>query len=161
MGKLYAASEVDELLKGRDQYVFNLDLWSGGRERWGRDMGVALLQREGGMGSELGEGVEGEGGGEGASDDVHFCLDACEEGNVSRFINHSCNPNVVAQCVFFDHHDTRIPHVMFFACEPIPAWTELAYDYGYKVDSVQDKDTGDFMRLKCLCGSRNCRKMLY
>uniref|UniRef100_A0A3Q3AIW9 Histone-lysine N-methyltransferase SETDB2 n=1 Tax=Kryptolebias marmoratus TaxID=37003 RepID=A0A3Q3AIW9_KRYMA len=43
------------------------------------------------------------------------CLvDASKEGNVSRFINHSCQPNLFIQNVFTDSHDPAFPVIAFF-----------------------------------------------
>ncbi|CAI7814034.1 unnamed protein product [Closterium sp. NIES-54] len=93
-------------------------------------------------------------------DDLHFCLDAKRMGNVARFINHSCNPNLFVQCVFYDHHDHRLPHIMLFAYDNIPPLKELTYDYGYQVDSVTDGN-GNVKKLLCYCGAAGCRKRLY
>ncbi|KAL2475440.1 Histone-lysine N-methyltransferase [Abeliophyllum distichum] len=44
-----------------------------------------------------------------------FTIDAAQYGNIGRFINHSCSPNLYAQNVIYDHDDKRMPHVMLFA----------------------------------------------
>ncbi|OEL35682.1 hypothetical protein BAE44_0003298 [Dichanthelium oligosanthes] len=76
-------------------------------------------------------------------------------GNISRFMNHSCAPNVFWQPVQFDHEDDRHPHIMFFALKHIPPMTELTYDYG---DIGADSSGVHSPRAKnCLCGSLNCR----
>lgn len=49
-----------------------------------------------------------------------FCIDAGSIGNVARFINHSCEPNLFVQCVFSSHHDARFARVILFAAENIP-----------------------------------------
>uniref|UniRef100_A0A2N9HJD0 SET domain-containing protein n=1 Tax=Fagus sylvatica TaxID=28930 RepID=A0A2N9HJD0_FAGSY len=51
--------------------------------------------------------------------------DATQYGNVGRFINHSCSPNLFAQKVLYDHDDKRFPHIMLFATKDIPASREL------------------------------------
>ncbi|KAJ8004053.1 hypothetical protein DPEC_G00154800 [Dallia pectoralis] len=43
-----------------------------------------------------------------------YYLDATKEGNVGRFINHSCNPNLFVQNVFTDSHDPNFPIIAFF-----------------------------------------------
>ncbi|KAL6176183.1 hypothetical protein ACLB2K_052818 [Fragaria x ananassa] len=63
-----------------------------------------------------------------------FTIDAASKGNLGRFINHSCSPNLYAQNVLYDHEDNRIPHIMFFAAENIPPLQELTYDYNYMID---------------------------
>lgn len=68
-------------------------------------------------------------------------------GNVSRFINHSCKPNLFWQLVQQDHGENGYPHIMFFAVQHIPPMTELTFDYG-KMGRRKDK---------CFCGTDNCR----
>ncbi|XP_073039234.1 histone-lysine N-methyltransferase, H3 lysine-9 specific SUVH5-like [Primulina eburnea] len=89
-----------------------------------------------------------------------FAIDACKFGNVSRFINHSCSPNMYAQDVLYDHHDKKMPHVMFFATRNIPALRELTYNYNYMIDRVCDAN-GDIKKKHCFCGSRNCNGRMY
>ena len=47
-------------------------------------------------------------------DEDGFALTAVRYGNVGRFINHSCSPNLYAQNVMYYHGDRRVPHIMFF-----------------------------------------------
>jgi SET domain-containing protein len=75
------------------------------------------------------------------------CVDAAFEGNESRFLNHSCNPNCEAVI-------TR-GHIWIEAIRAIPAGTELVYDYQYEDDpkyTVQD-----LRFYACKCGAPNCR----
>lgn len=92
--------------------------------------------------------------------DVGFTIDAAQFGNVGRFINHSCSPNLYAQNVLYDHHDNRVPHVMLFAAENIPPLQELTYDYNYTIDQVRDSD-GKIKKKYCFCGSVECTGFLY
>lgn len=64
-----------------------------------------------------------------------FVMDAHYKGNVSRFYNHSCSPNVFVQNVFIDTWDVRFPWVAFFTETAIKAGTELVWDYSYEVRS--------------------------
>ncbi|XP_064264881.1 histone-lysine N-methyltransferase SETDB2 isoform X4 [Passer domesticus] len=43
-----------------------------------------------------------------------YILDATKEGNVGRFLNHSCCPNLFAQSVFVETHNRSFPWVAFF-----------------------------------------------
>ncbi|XP_073678229.1 histone-lysine N-methyltransferase SETDB1-A isoform X2 [Garra rufa] len=79
-----------------------------------------------------------------------YIIDARQEGNLGRFINHSCSPNLFVQNVFVDTHDLRFPWVAFFASKRIKAGTELTWDYNYEVGSVEGKV------LLCCCGSLRC-----
>ncbi|GBG59297.1 hypothetical protein CBR_g32310 [Chara braunii] len=93
-------------------------------------------------------------------DNVDFCMDASKVGNVSRFANHSCSPNMFVQCVLHDHHDLELPHICLFAGEHIPALHELTYDYAYEVNSVLQPD-GTHRHRNCYCGAPDCRGVLY
>ncbi|WP_293225343.1 SET domain-containing protein-lysine N-methyltransferase [Ottowia sp.] len=77
-------------------------------------------------------------------------IDALHGGNASRWINHSCSPNCVA-----DEEDGRI---FITARRAIPAGTELNYDYGLVIDEPLTPELkADY---PCRCGSRNCRGTL-
>merc|ERR1712098_466411 len=43
-----------------------------------------------------------------------YIMDAMTQGNVGRYLNHSCDPNVFVQNVFVDSHDLRFPTIAFF-----------------------------------------------
>ena len=49
-----------------------------------------------------------------------FCIDAGSSGNISRFINHSCQPNLFVQCVLSSHHDIKQARIVLFAADNIP-----------------------------------------
>lgn len=83
-----------------------------------------------------------------------YVLDGKRYGNIGRYYNHSCTPNMFVQSVFVDTHDPRLPWIAFFAARHIVAGTELTWDYNYMPRSVPGK------RLQCLCGTPNCRKRL-
>uniref|UniRef100_A0A8D3D083 [histone H3]-lysine(4) N-trimethyltransferase n=1 Tax=Scophthalmus maximus TaxID=52904 RepID=A0A8D3D083_SCOMX len=83
-----------------------------------------------------------------------YIIDAKLEGNLGRYLNHSCSPNLFVQNVFVDTHDLRFPWVAFFASKRIRAGTELTWDYNYEVGSVEGKV------LLCCCGSTECRGRL-
>ncbi|KAK9198299.1 hypothetical protein WN944_013483 [Citrus x changshan-huyou] len=83
-----------------------------------------------------------------------------EYGNVGRFVNHSCSPNLYAQNVLYDHEDKRMPHIMLFAAENIPPLQELTYHYNYVIDQVYDS-SGNIKKKSCFCGSSECTGRLY
>lgn len=83
-----------------------------------------------------------------------YIMDAKTCGNIGRYLNHSCCPNVFVQNVFVDTHDLRFPWVAFFAMTYIRAGTELTWDYNYDVGSVPGKV------MYCYCGSVECRGRL-
>jgi len=83
-----------------------------------------------------------------------YVMDAKSIGNIGRYLNHSCNPNVFVQNCFVDTHDLRFPWVAFFASTHITAGEELCWDYNYQVDQVAGKE------IYCQCGADNCRGRL-
>ncbi|XP_071774852.2 histone-lysine N-methyltransferase EHMT1 isoform X1 [Centroberyx gerrardi] len=80
-----------------------------------------------------------------------YCIDARFYGNISRFINHMCEPNLFACRVFTTHQDLRFPHIAFFACENIKAGEELGFNYGDHFWEVKSK------LFSCECGSSKCK----
>lgn len=54
-----------------------------------------------------------------------YCIDARFYGNVSRFINHHCEPNLVPVRVFMSHQDLRFPRIAFFSTRLIEAGEQL------------------------------------
>lgn len=54
-----------------------------------------------------------------------YCIDARYYGNVSRFINHLCDPNIIPVRVFMLHQDLRFPRIAFFSSRHIRAGEEL------------------------------------
>ncbi|CAL1267317.1 unnamed protein product [Larinioides sclopetarius] len=87
-------------------------------------------------------------------EDGLYIMDAKSKGNIGRYLNHSCAPNVFVQNVFVETHDLRFPEVAFFAQNFIQAGTELTWDYNYEVGSVQGKV------MYCYCDARTCRGRL-
>ncbi|XP_076021920.1 histone-lysine N-methyltransferase SETDB2 isoform X2 [Genypterus blacodes] len=87
-----------------------------------------------------------------SAEDVYL-LDAGREGNVGRFINHNCQPNLFVQNVFTDCHDSRFPLIAFFTNRVVKAGAELTWDYSSHTGStLQQKQ-----EVPCLCGSDSCR----
>lgn len=83
-----------------------------------------------------------------------YVIDAKCFGNVGRFMNHSCSPNLFVQNVMVDTHDLRFPWVAFFAQQNIQSYTELTWDYNYETGSVPGKI------LICKCGAKSCKGRL-
>ncbi|CAN1137594.1 Histone-lysine N-methyltransferase, H3 lysine-9 specific SUVH4 [Linum perenne] len=150
VGVLKKTEDVDSLT-GND-YIFDIDCLQtmrglGGRERRSRD---ASLPDSGSIASDSSKSDSG----------PEFCIDAGPSGNVARFINHSCSPNLFVQCVLSSHQDLRLARVVLFAADNIPPLQELTYDYGYALDSVMGPN-GKIKRVPCFCGGADCRKRLY
>lgn len=77
-------------------------------------------------------GGTGQGRGEGGikstappQDGEVYCIDARYYGNISRFINHLCDPNIIPVRVFMLHQDLRFPRIAFFSSRDIRTGEEL------------------------------------
>uniref|UniRef100_A0A8C3A864 Euchromatic histone-lysine N-methyltransferase 1a n=1 Tax=Cyclopterus lumpus TaxID=8103 RepID=A0A8C3A864_CYCLU len=81
--------------------------------------------------------------------DVH-CIDARLFGNIGRFINHLCEPNLLAVRVFTMHQDLRFPRIAFFSSKSIKAGDQIGFDYGDHYWRVKSK------YFSCQCGSFKC-----
>lgn len=76
---------------------------------------------------------------------MNLCLDAEYKCNFTRFINHSCDPNVKS----YDIDIGNYQRIGFFAAKDIEIGTELTLNYQYD-DSVK-------IKIRCECGSLNCK----
>ncbi|KAK1300118.1 Histone-lysine N-methyltransferase SUVR5 [Acorus calamus] len=84
---------------------------------------------------------------------VPYMIDASKYGNIARFINHSCLPNLVIYLVLVDSMDCQLAHVGFYANRDIAAGEELTYDYRYTLQTGEG--------CPCHCGALNCRGRVY
>ncbi|XP_070543557.1 histone-lysine N-methyltransferase SUV39H2-like [Ptychodera flava] len=107
-----------------------------------------------------------------SSQDYTFVVDAAFYGNVSHFVNHSCDPNMVVYSVWINQVDIRMPRIALFACRDIKAGEELTFDYQMTGASSREDveanspepENGDFATpnsIPCRCGTENCRKFLF
>ncbi|XP_068106377.1 histone-lysine N-methyltransferase EHMT2 isoform X2 [Hyperolius riggenbachi] len=80
-----------------------------------------------------------------------YCIDARYYGNVSRFINHLCEPNLIPVRVFMSHQDLRFPRIAFFSGRDVKAGEELGFDYGDRFWDIKSK------YFTCQCGSERCK----
>lgn len=80
-----------------------------------------------------------------------YCIDARYYGNVSRFINHLCDPNIIPVRVFMLHQDLRFPRIAFFSSRHIRPGEELGFDYGDRFWDIKSK------YFPCQCGSEKCK----
>ncbi|KAK7166859.1 hypothetical protein R3I93_006592 [Phoxinus phoxinus] len=86
--------------------------------------------------------------------DKTYYLDASKEGNVARFINHSCEPNLFIQNVFVDTHHPQFPLIAFFTNRSVKAGTELTWNYSYTPGSAPDHE------VSCRCGNTSCQSLV-
>lgn len=76
---------------------------------------------------------------------LETCIDSRHYGNISRYFNHSCDPNLVIVPV---RVDSVVPLMALFTRRQITAGEELCFDYG--------KEYGLSQTIHCYCGASNC-----
>ena len=81
-------------------------------------------------------------------------IDASKKGNISRFFNHSCDPNMEVK-IFRNVY--CFPSVQFFSKRDIKYGEELTFDY---FSNILCNQIPNLSEVACFCGSINCRKFL-
>ncbi|KFP44316.1 Histone-lysine N-methyltransferase SETMAR, partial [Chlamydotis macqueenii] len=91
-------------------------------------------------------------------------VDPTYTGNVGRFLNHSCEPNLFMVPV---RVDSMVPKLALFAATDISAGEELSYDYSGRFHNLpiphrEQKPLEEQNRLRkpCYCGSCRCASFL-
>lgn len=80
----------------------------------------------------------------------------------TRFINHSCDPNLRIFARVGDHVDKHLHELALFAIKSIPAGTELTFDYvDGRIDDNPPSQADINEMTRCLCGSKKCRQFLW
>ena len=79
-------------------------------------------------------------------DEAHM-IDSTVAGNMARFTNHSCNPNMYAKMLNVEGQS----HIVFYARSVIARGVECTYDYRFESEDG---------RVPCFCGALNCRGVL-
>lgn len=87
-----------------------------------------------------------------------YTVDAALFGNISHFINHSCNPNLAVYAIWVDCLDPNLPRLGLFAIRDIAENEELTFDYLCLPNGKENLGTGF---THCKCGEHNCRKFLF
>jgi uncharacterized protein len=83
-----------------------------------------------------------------------YIIDGSHEGNIARWINHSCAPNCQAMTIEDADGDLRRDRVVIETLRPIRAGEELTYDYGIILD---EPHTPRMKRIwECRCGADAC-----
>lgn len=72
-----------------------------------------------------------------------YTVDAFQYGNFTRFINHSCNPNLTVYNVWIDYLDPSMHDIAFFTVRNIQQGEELTFNYRKLFQ-------------ECKCGSYKC-----
>ncbi|NXU19549.1 SETMR methyltransferase, partial [Pardalotus punctatus] len=91
-------------------------------------------------------------------------VDPTRIGNVGRFLNHSCEPNLFMVPV---RVDSMVPRLALFAATDISAGEELSYDYSGRFRNLpgtsrehKPLQEENVLRKPCYCGSRTCASFL-
>ncbi|XP_029990598.1 histone-lysine N-methyltransferase SETMAR [Sphaeramia orbicularis] len=102
--------------------------------------------------------------GEGGVGVTETFVDPAVVGNVGRFLNHSCKPNL--HMVPVRVHSV-VPRLALFADQDVDAGAELTFDYSgghgqsdVETASTQDGRTDGLQRKKCCCGAETCTRFL-
>lgn len=85
-----------------------------------------------------------------------FVIDAAIYGNEARFVNHSCNPNLIVYPIFADRLDKCYHRIAFFARRDIKQGEELTINY-----CAIDKFAKGRRQKRCNCKSKKCRGFFY
>jgi SET domain-containing protein len=83
-------------------------------------------------------------------------IDPTRSGNVGRFINHSCEPNLL-RCEVYggERRDNRFPRFAFFAARDLAKGEELTWFY--PSDNTNGRGAPTSTGLDCSCGSKICQ----
>lgn len=84
------------------------------------------------------------------SNEKVLVIDAADCGNVSRFLNHSHDPNLVIYSVESESARKDLLRLCFIAVRDILPFEELTFDYRYQL--VDDEEGA----IPCHCGAVNC-----
>lgn len=84
-------------------------------------------------------------------------IDATHKGNIMRFVNHSCSPNLVMVAV---RYDSIVPKLCLFASRGIPAGEEICFSYYGSPGELVDTEHLHLGQQPCYCGSKNCVNFL-
>jgi uncharacterized protein len=83
-----------------------------------------------------------------------YVIDANVDGNVARWINHSCQPNCRAVVEENQEGKRRLDRVLIESLREIRAGEELTYDYGI---NLGERLTPRLKRIwQCHCGHADC-----
>lgn len=92
---------------------------------------------------------------------MHFAggglIDASKHGNIGRFINHSCCPNLCMKDVMYDHNNKSVAHKVLYALKDIAAGREVSYDYNHWCKGNMKKVLSNI----CYCDSLECKGYIY
>jgi len=83
--------------------------------------------------------------------ELDLSIDATCHGNISRFVNHSCDPNLGVYFVNYGVLEPSIPCLALFTIKEVAKDEELTLDYNLGTNEPDKHKT-----VKCLCKSSRC-----
>ncbi|KAF3904335.1 hypothetical protein AA313_de0203185 [Arthrobotrys entomopaga] len=91
-----------------------------------------------------------------------YCVDGADFGGVTRFINHSCEPNLMIHAVTHNRSDLRVYDLALFTSRKIPAGEELCFEYVRNDDWEAGQEVPeDKKKFPCFCGAKKCHGWLF
>ncbi|KAI9225352.1 MAG: hypothetical protein DHS80DRAFT_3221, partial [Piptocephalis tieghemiana] len=103
-------------------------------------------------------------GNETSDSPLRYCVDAFACGNFTRFMNHSCSPNVKIVTAHVTNADLDLHDLALFACQNIAKGEEFSFDYMGTPTAVQtmeslilSKSALSKWEFQCRCQSDMCR----
>ncbi len=87
-----------------------------------------------------------------------WVIEGAINGNESRWINHSCEPNCEALLIEDDDGDRRKDRIVIQAMRRIRAGEELTYDYNILTEEPFTDSLRELWR--CRCGAPSCRGVI-
>ncbi|KAG8641299.1 hypothetical protein MANES_13G134300v8 [Manihot esculenta] len=147
MNKGWAVRTVEPILRGTFvcEYIGEVLDEQEANERRGRygEQGCSYMYEIDARTNDMGRLIE---------EQVKYVIDATKYGNVSRFINHSCLPNLVNHQVLVNSMDSQHAHIGLYASRDIVSGEELTYNYQYNMLPGEG--------YPCHCETSNCRGRL-
>ena len=90
-----------------------------------------------------------------APDARHLVIDAQHRGNIGKFFNHSCSPNLIVQPMLTQGCSGLRYRDVFVAKDAIYPGVEMCYNYGSRYFFRNGDE-----EVPCACGAANCRGTL-
>jgi len=111
-------------------------------------------------------------------DENLYTVDAAFYGNLSHFINHSCDPNLNIFNVYVNCLDPNMPQLCLFAKKEIKKGEQITFDYCQSTGNTNKDESEGVLAspykssskktrndvatpTECRCGASNCRKVLF
>merc|ERR1712130_52817 len=111
-------------------------------------------------------------------DENLYTVDVAFYGNLSHFINHSCDPNLNIFNVYVNCLDPNMPQLCLFAKKEIMKGEQITFDYCQSTGNTNKDESEGVLAspykssskktrndvatpTECRCGASNCRKVLF